>query len=380
MNSNRIEVSIILPTYNEVENIESMIHEIEDVCTNFSHEVIVVDDNSPDGTYKKVEALREKYPSLVLIRRFHERGLSSAVVRGMEDAEGKFFIVLDADGQHDPSVIPKIYESLKSFEIVVASRQKNRKGYGKFSLFRKLLSKVGNFLTTKILKINVNDPMSGYFGIRRNEFEKISEEMNPRGFKILLEILFRSRTKNITEINYEFKTRKFGKTKLNFIVVLDFMISILEIYFYPKLSADFLRYGIIGVSGIFVNLTVQFIANNIFSFNAKTAYFSLSISVILGFIFSVTSNFMLNNIWTFQQKKFKFGKDWFMALSRFALVAILGLLIQISVWMLVLGELKLYLSGVNFQLLNLSSNLIGILASTTSNYFLSKRFAWRISL
>jgi dolichol-phosphate mannosyltransferase len=295
----------------------------------------------------------------------------------MEAASGNILIVMDADLQHDETIIPDMITKIEKSDIVIASRSVSQFGYGKFSLHRKMLSKVANLLARILFGIKSKDPLSGYFAIRREVFEELSPKINPRGFKILLEFLARARNKKVDEVGYIFKERVAGETKLNSIVMLDFIVALLDIILAGKLSPTFIKYSFIGLSGIIVNLFGQFITNFLFHLDSiQLGYFVLSLGVINGFILSAISNFILNNYWTFRDNKLE-GSLALQGFFTFLIIACIGLLIQISVWRYSLGIVIQFLESKSFNIANLSCNLLGILAATASNYALSKKLTWK---
>lgn len=373
-------LSIIVPTYNEKDNILHFIDEIEKVMNNVNvlYEIIFVDDNSPDETWKVIRTVSEKNLNVKLIRRFHERGLSSAVIRGMEIAQGNFFLVMDADLQHDPKVIPAMLQKIQTCDLVVASRNHKEGSYGKFSKIRKKLSSIANSLSKQILPYKVSDPMSGYFMIRNEAFYNVAPRLNPRGFKILLEILGKSKNLKIAEVGYEFRIRKYGESKLTFGVVESYFFSLLEITFGNLFSIVFTRYALVGISGVFVNLLGQWIGNFLFQEAShdykQDGYLLPSLAVGFGFVLSVIHNFYWNNKWTFSEYKKKSLSELVFGFSLFFLIAIMGFFIQFSVW----RYTHLLLSSkIHSEYLTYFCNLLGILAAMIGNYYLNKTITWK---
>ena len=208
---------LIVPTYNEAENIEIAINKIHQVLGDRNFEIIVVDDNSPDKTWEIVEKLKTTKDKVKLIRRFRDNGLSIAIFTGMLEAEGSVILVMDADLQHDEKIIPLLIESIKrdKFEVSIGSRDIEGGSYGDLSTKRKITSFIGKWFAKKFLKVDINDPMSGFFAISKSFFEEVKDQINPSGFKILLEFIVRKRTPRVKEIGYKFRRRLHGDTKLN---------------------------------------------------------------------------------------------------------------------------------------------------------------------
>lgn len=225
------KTSIILPTFNEVGNIKNCVDTISKILdrASFDFEIIIVDDNSPDGTYEVARVLAEYDKRIFPFVRMTERGLSSAVTFGYGMAKGENLVVVDADFQHDYSKIPEVIQLLNDNDIVVASRRSPDGGYGNFPRIRQFASRFATKISEWLFKVPITDPMSGFFGIRRSVYLQIREKFNPRGFKILFEILSTFRTNKIAEVGYTFGLRKWGKSKLDSAVIFYFCMDIISI-------------------------------------------------------------------------------------------------------------------------------------------------------
>lgn len=214
------EVSVILPTYNERESLPRVVEEIHAALRQTPHELIIVDDDSPDGTGRWVEDAAQRDPSLRLVRRTAQPGLSAAVLDGFRVSRSDRWIVMDADGQHDPSVLPSIVKGLDRHELVVPSRYAPGGSTGTLSLSRWVASRGATGLAKWLLDVPLSDPVSGFFGIRREAYEAVAPAMNPRGFKILLELYYRlsrrsqTHSVNYVELPYRFRPRVAGESKL----------------------------------------------------------------------------------------------------------------------------------------------------------------------
>ncbi|MEM4061379.1 MAG: polyprenol monophosphomannose synthase [Desulfurococcaceae archaeon] len=219
-----MEVSIVVPTYNERENVPRLIELIDEKLRGlFSYEVVVVDDNSPDGTAEVAEKLSEKYPVRVL-KRPGKLGVTSAIYDGMRASHGRIIVVMDADLQHPPEVIPRLIERSRTCDIVVASRYCPGGGVENWSTMRKLVS-TGAVLLARILVPNcsrVKDPVSGFFALRR-EVAEAWKPIEPRGFKALVEILGTHRNARVCEEPYLFRGRARGSSKLSSNVMLSYV-------------------------------------------------------------------------------------------------------------------------------------------------------------
>jgi len=223
-------ISIIIPTYNEIENIELLIYRIDQGLKGISYEAIIVDDNSPDGTGEKAETLGKHFPVRV-IHREGRLGLASAVLKGFELARGDILGFMDADLSHPPEVIPKLITPIlkEGVDIVVASRLVKGGGVvGDWPQTRHLNSYVATFLAKPLT--SVNDSMSGFFFLKRSVIEGV--ELIPRGYKIGLEILVKGRYKEAKEIPFTFDNRGGGKSKLNLKIMFEYLLQVGDLYFY----------------------------------------------------------------------------------------------------------------------------------------------------
>lgn len=220
-------ISIILPTYNEAENIGKVIKEIEKNLKKKKHEIIVVDDNSPDGTARIAVTLGKSFPVKVIERK-GKRGLSSAVIAGFSITKGKIIGVMDCDLSHPAGIIPKMVEAIEKegCDLAIGSRHVIGGEVKGWSPQRKIISKLATKLARPLTQ--VKDPMSGFFFLK-NEVIK-GAKLNPIGYKILLEIVVKGRYKKIKEIPYTFRDRKAGKSKIGAKVYLDYLKHLLRLY------------------------------------------------------------------------------------------------------------------------------------------------------
>jgi len=229
--SQSVMLSIVVPTYNERENIPELIERIETISDWFGLELIIVDDNSPDETAKVAEEINDKYGNIKVLKRPGKLGLSSAVLNGFEKASAEVLAVIDADLQHPPELLPKMYEKIMDgYDLVVASRYVDGGGVKSWGLRRRLISKGATSLAHLLLPKTkkVRDPMSGYFMLRKCIIN--GAELNPAaGYKILLEILVTGRRILATEVPYTFKPRQEGKSKLNLREMVRYVLLLLKL-------------------------------------------------------------------------------------------------------------------------------------------------------
>jgi len=224
-------LSLILPTYNEAETIPVIVPQVSKALSGILHEIIIVDDDSPDATWQQAEKLKDGYPMVSVIRRLGRRGLSSAVVEGFQAAKGDIVAVMDADGQHDPDVLPRMLEKIQAgSDVVIGSRYSSGGSVGDWNIFRKLLSSSGTLLTRLALRRYVADPLSGFFMMRQSTVEPLLAHFHPEGFKILLDIIVRlPQHTTVDEIPFVFRTRIAGESKLNFGVHLAVLHTVIPL-------------------------------------------------------------------------------------------------------------------------------------------------------
>jgi len=348
-------LSIILPTYNERENLRELIERIYKTLRNTDFEIIIVDDNSPDGTADFALELSKIYDKIKVIKRKKKLGINSAFLTGYLNSKGKYIVLMDADLQHPPEKIKEILENLeRGYDIVVASRfLKDSKTYG-LPFYRKLISiSLSKIIRATIPKIKVRDPLSGFFGAKREVIEKTYEKIKfKRGWKILIEILANSENIKIKEIPFSFEKRKYGKSKVNSIVIVELFKQII----YYSDIIRIIEFSIVGIIGIFVNLLVLYLLRSI-----GIPHFTASAIAIEA---SIINNFLLNNYWTFSDRSGGFLKK----IIEYHIVSSISSLIQYFV-----SNLIFYFIYPN----SIISQLVGIVSGYLINLFGSFKFVWK---
>jgi Predicted membrane protein len=403
-------LSIIIPTYNESENILKLIGAIKsNLPSNIITEIIVVDDNSPDGTGKIVENYihnnigtdsslqQQQFHSKVdnqkcLVRIIHRKdktGLIPAILEGIESSIGESILIMDADFSHPPETIPLLVEELRRDPncIVIGSRYISRGSIIGWPYKRRVISKGAAKIARHGLKVrNVSDPMSGFFAFPRHVIKNI--KFDTKGFKILLEILVKSRDIRVKEVPYTFRDRKSGQSKMNFNVILDYAGAVWQLYRYGQKSKRRIqkmdekrksvlfiskasRFYTVGASGLLINYLISFlladnVANSVKSLS-NTWYLQ---ATLVGIIISTTSNFFLNKIWTFEDRDLSVGKTLKQYCS-FAGISAVGATIQL---------LLLYLLVVDYGLQYRVSLIIAIAIASISNFLLNKKWTFQENL
>lgn len=352
-----MKTSIIVPTYNEKENIKLLIEGIGKSFNSQDYEIIIVDDNSPDGAAEVARNLSRLYPVKV-IKREAKLGLSSAVLEGFKNCQGEILGVMDADLSHPPQAIPQFIQLLREgkVDLVIGSRYVRRGGISNWPLKRKIISLGAKILARPLTPLK--DPLSGFFFFKREVIEDVS--LNPKGFKIGLELIVKGKYKKAVEMSYIFRDRRYGKSKLAWREYKNYLLHLLRLYFFREtLTYQFFKFCLVGGIGVLVNLAVLYSL-------VEFAYLWYIHAAIAAFIVAVSSNFGLNKIWTFkdERKGIKVIKQY----SEFFVVRTIGLLINLAI---------LYLLVQYANLWYLLAQFLAISLATIINFLGSKYWAFR---
>jgi dolichol-phosphate mannosyltransferase len=372
-------LSVIIPTYNESRNVPILIGRLLKTLRSIPHEIIIVDDNSPDGTSDIAEEIASKHDQIRVMRRFTDRGLSSAVVAGMSVAKGDYLAVMDADLQHDESILPKMLRTIRNegCDLCVGSRNADGGSYGEWSHSRRFISWTATALTKTALRVEIGDPMSGYFMMTRALFLKSAGRINPRGFKILLEFIGRNDNLKIREIGYTFQNRIHGETKLSASIVKNFLIALVDLKFGRYISPTFFLYAFVGSCGVAVNMAGFAIGEGLGFPHINTGVLGeldpVYLSVPFGIQLSVISNYIMNNYLTFYEYRHR-GLGLLTGFTLFQAVSLIGLVVQTGVFLLMqnAGVIPLPDDPLGKYL----SNAAGIIVATIGNYYLNLNFTW----
>ncbi len=294
-----LQLSIIVPTYCEAENLTVLIPRVNRVLTEaeLDAEIIVVDDDSPDETIQVCEKLAENCP-LRLITRKNERGLSTAVIAGLNAASGGILLVMDADLSHPPEKIPELVSALnqRQADFVIGSRYVEGGATDqRWGWFRKWNSRVATWLSRPFT--SARDPLAGFFAIKRQTYLKAHQILNPVGYKIGLELIVKCRCRNVVEIPIEFTDRVAGSSKLSFKEQLRYLKHLKRLFdFKYQNYAYFTQFALIGLTGVFVNLQMLALLSN---------WMISPIAVALAIWTSMSTNFLLNRNITFSYARHK---------------------------------------------------------------------------
>ena len=218
-----VEISIVVPTYNESENIEKLLLAVSKTLEGYDYEIITVDDNSPDGTAGIVQELAAEDDRIRLLVRSGKLGLGSAILDGFRMAKGNYFLMVDADLSHRPEDIKRLIDSRSRADIVIGSRYiKGGKIVG-WQMKRKIISMAAICLVKFFFNLSVKDPVSGFALYKKEAFERLEGKLKPIGYKLLLEILVKSPGLTVIEIPVTFINRKSGESKLKIDEILKFI-------------------------------------------------------------------------------------------------------------------------------------------------------------
>jgi dolichol-phosphate mannosyltransferase len=363
------QLAVVVPSFNERDNVGLLYDKLTTALAGIPFEFIVVDDNSPDGTAGVVKDLARRFPNVRCIHRIGRRGLSSAVVEGISASAAPYFAVVDADLQHDESVLPEMFAKVVAgTDIVVGTRYAGEGSTGEgLSSTREAGSRLATRLSTLLTGVNLSDPMSGFFLMRREVFDEIAPTLSREGFKILLDIIvsatrFRSRhdrALSIAEVPYRFRARHAGESKMNPLVVIQFLGLLLSKLSRGLLPTSFLLFSMVGGSGIVVHMTALWLAGTAFGFNFTN-------SQLFATLVAMTTNFVLNNELTYSDKKLR-GRRFWTGLASFYAVCSLGMLANISV------AVQLFHETGGFLL----AGFVGAIMSVVFNYSVTRVFTWR---
>ncbi len=227
-----MKISLIIPTYNERENLETLVPMLHDCLSSYAYELIIVDDDSPDRTSELARELSATYPMMV-IQRKGKRGLASAIVDGFKEANGTILGVIDADLQHPPEVVKELAKQMPKYDVIIASRYVKSGKVEGWNLLRRLVSKGATLLARPLTQ--VKDPMSGCFLAKAAVIKGINFE--PLGYKILLEVLVKGNYEKVKEIPYAFRVRRHGQSKLDSGEYFNYLKLLFRLYKYKFISA-----------------------------------------------------------------------------------------------------------------------------------------------
>lgn len=364
------DLTVIIPTFNEEENVASIIEAVDEVLakSGLHAEILVVDDNSTDRTIEIATRIAEEKENVRLIVRMHDHGLSQSVVEGFEQARSDVCQVIDADFSHPPELIPRFYQAIvDGADIAIGSRYMKGGSIEQWPLKRRIIS-LGATGFGRILFPEITDPVSGFFAVRKKVVS--GAPLTPRGYKILMEVLGKGRWRTAVEIPFVFRDREEGESKLRVKTIVDYIKQCADITLHSLRHRDgavwsewkkVFWFGFVGLTGIAVNLGLLYLLTEYFGI-----YYLISAAIAIEL--SIMSNFIWNDLWTFRDLRTRRLMKKSHRFASFQVVALGGLVIN----MVVLYVLTDF-AGIYYLL----ANLTGILVAFLWNYLINRNFTWR---
>lgn len=359
----RFDLAVVVPTYNERENVTELIALLDDALQGLRWEAIFVDDDSPDGTADIIRALARRDHRVRLIHRVGRRGLASACIEGIMSTTANYVAVMDADLQHDESVLPQMLQRLRgeALDIVVATRNAEGGSMGHFSGLRLFLSRAGRAFSNAVCHCDVSDPMSGFFMVNRGFFLEVVHSLKGTGFKILFDLLASSaRPVRIAEVGYTFRRRVYGESKLNISIGVEYLILVLNKLMGDVIPIRFALFSLVGAAGMLTHLACL----GLLLYRGHLQFFAAQ--AIATYV-AMTENFFLNNLITYSDKSLRGFRLW-SGLVSFWVACSFG------AWANVIFSRSLLMSGMHWYYAGLS----GIILSSVWNYSVSNLFTWQM--
>ncbi len=356
------ELAVVIPTLNERENIVLLLAKLRDVLRGISYEVIVVDDDSPDGTAAVVRRLAQSQDNLHVLHRIGRRGLSSACIEGMLATSAPFVAVMDADLQHDETILPQMYRLIagQQLDVVVGSRNIAGGSMGEFADWRVKLSRAGRKLSGLGAQSSFTDPMSGFFVVRRPFFDSIAHHLTGKGFKILLDIVLSSKGKaKIGEVPYRFRLRQHGQSKLDIMVGLEYLELLVDKVVGAYVSVRFVLFCLIGAAGLALDVLLLWLLLT----THRTSFLEaqgIATAVVM------VCNYVLNNTITYRDRR-RHGLGFWYGLLKFLVACSLGAVSNLAI------ASEAYQHGIPWVL----AGIIGLLFSAVWNFGVTSALIWR---
>ncbi len=353
-------LSVVVPTFNESKNVVALVESLEACLANCAWEVIFVDDNSPDRTAALVREIARTRPHVRCLQRFGRRGLSSAVIEGIASSSAPFVAVIDGDMQHDETLLPRMLGLIagQNLDLIVGSRYVSGGSISEWSAARRAMSKFATRLSGLIMQFDLTDPMSGFFMVRREAFIAAAPYLSGAGYKILLDFVASAPTPlRHRELPYEFRPRLHGESKIDAMVLFEYLMLLVEKTVGRYIPVRFLLFCLVGGSGVLVHLATLFPIKELTSFAVAQAIAALV---------SMTSNFALNNILTYRDCRLR-GRKLVTGLLSFYAVCSIGFLANVSFAQL------LFERGQPWWI----AGTAGVLIGSVWNFGASSIFTWK---
>ncbi|MEI8303805.1 MAG: glycosyltransferase family 2 protein [Burkholderiales bacterium] len=356
-----VELAVVVPTFNERDNVEVLLARLDQALADVRWEVIFVDDDSPDETARLLHTLSARHPRVRCLRRIGRRGLSGACVEGMLATGAPVMAVIDADLQHDETLLPRMLQVMRAepIDLVIGTRYAHGGSVGEWQASRLRMSQLATRLARGLLGTSLSDPMSGFFMIRREAFEASVYRLSGIGFKILVDLVASSpRPLRIRELPFRFAERHAGSSKLDSRVAWEFLMLLADKLVGRWLPVRLLSFGLVGTLGVGVHLLVL---STLLSLPGMAFVAAQASAVLLAMI----SNFALNNALTYRDQRLT-GWRQLSGLLKFMATCGVGALANVGV------AAYLNRDGTGWLL----SALAGILVGTVWNYGVTSHLVW----
>lgn len=358
-----IDLAVVLPTYNERDNVGEIITRLEDTLHGLRWELIFVDDDSPDGTTEIVRAYARQDSRVRLVHRIGRRGLSSACIEGILATSANYIAVMDADLQHDETILPAMLRKLheESLDIVVGTRNAKNGSMGEFCKKRVLLSRLGKKISNLICRCELSDPMSGFFLVNRSFFLEIVHDLQGSGFKILVDMVSSSqRPVRFGEVGYRFRNRRHGESKLDARTAVEYLFLVINKLMGGLIPLRFAIFSFIGAAGVATYLICL-------ALMLRGLHLHFSTAQVIATFIAMTENFLLNNLATSRDRSLR-GIHLISGLISFWIACSFG------AWANVVFAIDLLHSGKPWYI----AGLAGIVISSVWNYSIMSLFTWQM--
>jgi dolichol-phosphate mannosyltransferase len=355
-----LELAIVIPTYNERGNVAELVSRLDRALAGIRFEILFVDDDSPDGTAEAVRELALGRPWVRVIRRIGRRGLASASLEGMLATVAPAIAVMDADLQHDERVLRQMLETLRdqSLDVVVGTRNTGGGSMGDFSPWRIRLSNLGRRISRMVTRVDISDPMSGFFMVTCGFLNEVVHRTSGVGFKILVDLLASARRPlRVGEVAYTFRNREHGESKLDINVGLEYLYLVLDKRLGDRIPVRFGLYVLVGGAGLVLHLSILGAL-----LHARTPFAEAQ---AVATAVAMTANFLLNNLVTFRDARLK-GWRLIPGLATFYLACSIGLVVNLSISQQMLAR------GIPW----LGAGVAGLAISSVWNYGVTSVFTW----
>lgn len=355
-------LTVVVPTFNERANVAEIVVRLDRILAGINWEVIFVDDDSPDLTAESVKAIAAHDSRVRCLKRVGRRGLAGACIEGMLASSAPYVAVMDADLQHDESILPLMLTTLmeNSADVVVGSRYVVGGSASSFTADRAKFSRAATGLARRLLGVDIADPMSGFFMLKREKLDVVAHQLLPVGFKILLDIVLTSRPRlRVVEIPYQFRPRRFGESKFDAAIGLEFIGLALAKITGGVVGPRFISFSLVGTTGLALHLVVLKLALGTFAPNFSVAQAIATFAAML-------SNFVLNNRLTYNDRRLS-GKKLITGFIGFCVIGSVGALTNVGLASWIYSERPTWwLAGA-----------AGAMMGALWNYSMSSQFVWR---